>query len=145
MKHANAATKKRKRLSNRTREQRIKSTVIPALRNRSRYWKDKQEARKLAKRKIQIGLTLKGKPKYKTVWECASCGKFCDKGESQMDHINAVVDPSVGWVNYDTFIDRLFAPPEGWQCLCLKCHSDKTEKENKIREKLKNESVKTKK
>lgn len=138
MKRATVVAIKKRKVKERTREQKIKSQVIPALRNRSRYWKEKQIARKLAKRKVQVGLTLKGKPKYKTFWECEMCGKMCGKGESQMDHRLPVVDPSIGWVNYDTFIDRLFCEAKNYSCLCIDCHTKKSKKENELREKIKN-------
>ncbi len=48
------------------------------------------------------------------------------------DHIDPVVDPNVGFVDWNTFIERLFVELPGWQALCHKCHSIKTREENQI-------------
>lgn len=49
-----------------------------------------------------------------------------------VDHIEPVVDPNVGFVDWNTFIDRMFVEDEGLQVLCNACHTIKTDKEKAI-------------
>jgi hypothetical protein len=47
------------------------------------------------------------------------------------DHIAPVVDPAVGFVDWDTYIRRMFIET-GWQAICKSCHDIKTTKERAI-------------
>lgn len=49
-----------------------------------------------------------------------------------VDHINPIVDPSVGWVSWDAFIEGLFSEKDNLQLLCKSCHDEKTEEERDI-------------
>jgi hypothetical protein len=49
-----------------------------------------------------------------------------------VDHIDPVVDPKVGFENWDVFIQRMFVEDEGLQVLCHACHTIKTEEEKSI-------------
>lgn len=49
------------------------------------------------------------------------------------DHIDPVVDPSVGFVDWNTFIARLFVEVDGFQAVCNSCHTVKTQEENQMR------------
>lgn len=64
-------------------------------------------------------------------------GEQLTYGNLEVDHINPVVDPIQGWVNWDTFINRLFVGPEELRALCKNCHSQITENQNKSRKKKK--------
>lgn len=72
---------------------------------------------------------------------CSSCkGEFLNH-EVEVDHILPVVDPTVGFVDWDTFISRLFSPEENYQLLCQGCHKAKTNAEKKLKKERKsNES-----
>lgn len=75
-------------------------------------------------------------------YRCAHClGEFPAK-DVNIDHIEAAVDPAVGFVNWDTFIERLFCPKENLQCLCNKCHDQKSSEERKIRNDTKQKNKK---
>lgn len=50
-----------------------------------------------------------------------------------VDHIQPVVDPRSGFVDWNTLIKRLFCEADGFQLLCYECHSAKTKDERKIR------------
>lgn len=73
---------------------------------------------------------------------CAGCGNVVpastkdDFGKRiknvHVDHIDPVVDPTIGFVNWDTFITRMFVEASGLQVLCHKCHTIKTEKEKAV-------------
>ena len=52
---------------------------------------------------------------------------------SVVDHIQPVVDPRVGFVDWNTLIKRLFCEEDGFQLLCHECHSAKTADERKLR------------
>ena len=44
------------------------------------------------------------------------------------DHIIPVVGPE-GFVDFNTFITRLFVEKDGYQALCEECHKSQTDKE----------------
>jgi 5-methylcytosine-specific restriction endonuclease McrA len=55
-----------------------------------------------------------------------------------MDHVLPVVDPVAGFTTFDEYIDRMFpSDTSGWQRLCVKCHTDKTQEENGTRKETK--------
>lgn len=68
---------------------------------------------------------------------CNHCnGEFPAK-EVVADHIEPVVDPRVGFKDWNTFIDRLYVEVEGFQVLCKDCHKIKTNEERQIARKRK--------
>lgn len=60
---------------------------------------------------------------------CAACKGEYPAKEVSVDHIEPVVDPKIGWVSWDVFIERLFCAADNLQCLCIKCHKTKTKLE----------------
>jgi 5-methylcytosine-specific restriction endonuclease McrA len=67
--------------------------------------------------------------------ECLK-GKYCTlckkpQGKMYADHISPVVDPIRGFVDWNTYIDRLFNGQ--LQRICGKCHNKKTNEERKLR------------
>lgn len=121
----------------------LSSWLIPKLRNISRWWPGKQIARDAAKVRVQIGYYQNGNPEYRTKYRCNGCKELFDSNEIQMDHIIPTVDVK-GFDNWDETLTRLFCNPEGYQALCIFCHTSKTESENiervenrKINKKLK--------
>lgn len=48
------------------------------------------------------------------------------------DHIDPVIDPAKGFESWDILIQRLFVEREGYQALCHKCHTAKTNEERDI-------------
>jgi hypothetical protein len=53
--------------------------------------------------------------------------------EISLDHIEPVVDPHLGFVDWNNYIERLFCEASGFQVLCKTCHSAKSKRENEIR------------
>lgn len=49
-----------------------------------------------------------------------------------VDHIDPVIDPAVGWVSWDSLIERMFVEEDGLQVLCDECHTKKTNEEKAI-------------
>lgn len=68
-------------------------------------------------------------------YKCKACGKLCGTGEYHRDHRIPVVDPKAGFVDWNTYIDRLFVriPGGAIDILCIPCHAAKTEAEGVIR------------
>lgn len=114
-------------------EEKLKSFKLPnrnswvkaKLRNASIQWPAKTEAKRLAR--VSRG-----------IYKCAMCqeARFREK-EIQLDHIKPVVGIKEGFTTWDQYIERLLPDVQGYQVLCLSCHSIKTDLENKMRVKLK--------
>lgn len=63
------------------------------------------------------------------VYKCAGCSALSSVKGMHIDHISPVVDPAVGFVGWDVYVDRLFCPASNLQLLCKPCHTVKTERE----------------
>lgn len=101
-----------------------KTWLIPKLRRLSLMWPPRNEAKKLAR--VSRG-----------VYKCAICKALFKDKETRMDHINPVVDPNDGFQDLGKYVESLLPYEIGWQCLCLKCHEEKTIAENIIRDNVK--------
>ena len=97
-----------------------KPLIIKALRSLSIRWPARNEALKIAR---------ESRGNYK----CAMCGEIYKKKHMHVDHKDPVVDPAIGWVDYNTYIERLFCDVDGFQVLCKSCHSIKSEQEDSLR------------
>ena len=114
---------------------RFKAWLVGVLRRSMTRWEPKQDAL----RESYIGQrTNKHTGRQAKHFLCASCGGFFVARDVQVDHIEPVVDPEVGFVDWETFIDRLFCEKENLQVLCKPCHKEKTLEERKIRKETKN-------
>jgi hypothetical protein len=49
-----------------------------------------------------------------------------------VDHIHAIIDPSVGWVSWDSTIENMFCELDNLQLLCGECHKIKSQEEIEI-------------
>lgn len=49
-----------------------------------------------------------------------------------IDHVDPVVDPAVGFTTWDEYIERMYVEIDGFQLLCNKCHTIKTNEERRI-------------
>ena len=73
---------------------------------------------------------------------CEGCGEEVpatiknDKGKrvdnSIVDHINPIVDPAVGFTNWNDYIERMFCEADQLQILCRSCHDTKSSEERAI-------------
>lgn len=112
-------------------EAKFKGFIVSALRAATRKWQPKNECIKNARVK-------------RGVYKCEEClkevpatlppeeGKTRRRKNIVADHIDPIVNPSVGFVDWNTWIDRAFVELDGYQALCLNCHAEKTRKENTI-------------
>lgn len=69
---------------------------------------------------------------------CFTCNKR--KTKLYADHVDPVTDPLHGFVDWNTYIDRMFNGK--LQALCSDCHSTKTKRENAERRRIKKENAK---
>jgi hypothetical protein len=67
---------------------------------------------------------------------CNIC-KDWKPGKVQVDHIIPVVDTKVGFVDWNTYIRRVFCGKENLQVVCHDCHQAKTNLERDIRNTIK--------
>lgn len=70
-------------------------------------------------------------------YTCAKCKQDFPAKEVQVDHIKPVVDVKQGFVDWNTYIERMFCAKKDLQTMCIECHKKKSAKE---REKRKNGS-----
>ena len=119
---------------------RKKNFIVQALRRASYRW----EGRWQAENRSKIVREIKGTRKFYDYY-CEQCGIIAPKSETQMDHIEPIVNPKTGFQGFnDEYMDRFFPYKEGWQRLCKSCHDIKSLGENLIRSKT-NQKKKKKK
>lgn len=111
---------------------RVKSFITSTIRSGFRRWPPKFEVIKEAF--VQKGLNP-STGRMASLYRCAKCQQEWSLKNIQVDHIEPVVDPVVGFVSWDEFIKRLFCPKENLQVLCKSCHSTKTKEEATQRKK----------
>lgn len=109
---------------------RFRSFVVSALRTATRRWPPKFKALKAA----YIGRKVNKKTnKMAMHYSCAHCSRHFVASDVQVDHIFPVVDPRTGFVDWETYIGRMFCEKENLQVLCKPCHSSKTALEKEER------------
>lgn len=67
------------------------------------------------------------------IYSCSICFIKLKRSMLQMDHIDPVIDTRMGFLDWNTYVERLLPDSEGWQVLCKDCHQAKTKVENKVR------------
>lgn len=95
----------------------LEKFVMNALRRASLKWPPRTAVK--VKARVQYG-------KYK----CAECEGLFGPREIAVDHKNPVILPEQGFIDWNTYIPRMFAPVEQLQVLCKGCHKVKTRAEN---------------
>jgi len=102
--------------------------IRSVLRTGSNKWPPKFRALDLA----FVGKKISKSNRMAKHYKCASCGEEFTLKDINMDHIDPVVDPAVGFVDWDTYIERLFCDESNYQALCVGCHKEKTASEKRI-------------
>lgn len=101
-----------------------------ALRQKSRWWKPIAVAKNKARR-VYKGANKRQKYEY----QCNICKEWFPEKKINIDHITPAGSLNCA-ADLPGFVERLFCEEEGLQCLCEKCHNEKTLSENgKIRTK----------
>ena len=83
---------------------------------------------------------------------CAKCKQIIpatiknEKGKriknAVVDHVDPIIDPKIGWVSYDSLVERMFVEEDKLQVLCYDCHKKKTDEEKAIaKERRTNEGI----
>jgi len=85
------------------------------------YWPPKQEC-------ITRACVERGK------YRCEVCEGIFKAKELQADHIDSVIDPEFGFIDWNTYIANLFCDTENFQALCKTCHIAKTMQEDAMRQ-----------
>lgn len=110
-------------------EKYLKDWLVQKLRRLSYQWPPRKEAKRAAR--VSRG-------KYK----CAICeGEEFGPKQIVMDHIEPVIDPEEGFIDFNIYLKRLFCKKELFQVLCKSCHTSKTYLENEIRKQVRNEKA----
>lgn len=110
-------------------EAKWRSFIVSLLRSGQRRWPPKQQAVKEAKAgKLINEATGRLAEHYK----CVACGGLFPLKSVQADHIEPVIDPHVGFVSWDEYINRMYCEKDNYQILCKGCHSAKTAEERSI-------------
>jgi 5-methylcytosine-specific restriction endonuclease McrA len=115
---------------------RKKAFIVSILRGGSRRYPPKYETLNEAKTEKKIN---KASGRLAQHFLCAECSKEFPAKLIQVDHIEPVVDPAIGFQDWNSFIERLFCDKGNLQTLCKACHAVKTaqEKQNIKKEKQK--------
>lgn len=124
----------RNRNSGQWTEARFTSFVKGAL--RGAMWPPKYES--VAKAFVGYGINPATNRKCK-MYRCADCGNQFPLKQMKADHIIPVVGPE-GFVDWNTFVARLYVEVDGFQAICEGCHKKKTESERQARKDYKNEN-----
>lgn len=112
-----------------------KARIISQLRLLVREWDPKKEARKKVRVKVENGYYKNGNKKYISKYPCNHCGELFKANETDVDHIDPVISVEDGFIDWNTYVDRLFVTVDKLQILCKDCHKVKSKKENADRRK----------
>jgi hypothetical protein len=110
---------------------RFNSFIKSALRAASTRWPPKFEVKKAARvdRGLYTCAGYKRKP-HRVTASIKINGKRRDN--AIVDHIDPIIDPSKGFISWDSVIERMFCEADGLQVLCHECHKQKTQDEKEI-------------
>lgn len=111
-------------------EARYRSFIISTLRRSSSRWGPRNACKKAARHHEKLPSPTTGRLVYHC--RCAGCGGLFPETTCSVDHINPVIDPKVGFQDWDTYIERMYCEADGFQVLCEDCHSTKTKEERDI-------------
>lgn len=102
------------------------SFIVSVLRSGTRRYPPKfetlNEAKTEKKKNIKTGRLAQH-------FKCTICEEDFPATQVQVDHKSPVVDPQKGFVNWDTYIKRLYCKKENLQVVCKPCHKIKTKEE----------------
>lgn len=105
---------------------RLKGFITSVLRAGARRWPPKFETLSDACIGQKINIKTGRVAKH---YSCNICKCEFTSKDIEVDHISPVVDPSTGFIDWNTFIDRLYCSKENLQAICLICHKKKSKDE----------------
>jgi hypothetical protein len=115
-------------------EAKFHSFVKSALRAASRKWPPKYETINAACVGQKVNIASGRLAKH---FKCAACAEEFPASKIQVDHIEAIINPKIGFTNWDDVVNAMFCEKENLQCLCLDCHKAKTAQERKLKKESK--------
>ena len=110
-----------------------RSWVVSLLRRGTMKFPPRNEALKAAKTGKKINIKTGRMCEH---YKCSGCNLEFPSKEISMDHIHPIVDPYDGFVDWNTYMERMWVSVEKWQPLCKDCHDAKSKKE-RIQRKIK--------
>lgn len=108
---------------------RYQSFVKSALRAASRRWPPKFETLNDSCVGQMTNVKTGRLAKHYT---CAKCLNVFPAKDVQVDHIDAIINPSVGFTTWDDVVNNMFCESSNLQTLCLTCHKTKTAEERQL-------------
>jgi hypothetical protein len=66
-------------------------------------------------------------------YRCNICKGVFPNSEIQLDHVEPVVNPETGFMDWNDYILRMFPDASGFQVVCRDCHNNKSAAENSVR------------
>ena len=112
-------------------EGRFRAFVFSQIRAGMRRYPPKFECLKKARLKKKLINKASGREAFH--FKCNICKGAFPQKEVQVDHIKPVVDPIKGFVDWNTYIERMFCKASNFQVACKPCHKAKTLAEKKRR------------
>lgn len=106
-----------------------RSWVVSLLRRGSMRFPPRNEALRAAKTEKKINEKTGRMAQH---YRCAECLQEFPAKEVQVNHIDPVIGDS-GFIDWDTYIERMFCPVENLNVLCRTCHDVKSAQERKDR------------
>lgn len=107
-------------------EARHKAFIISGLRAASRRYPPKFETLNEAKTSKKINEKTGRIAQH---YQCKKCKQDFPAKDVQVDHKKPVVDPKTGFVDWNTYVERMFCEKKNFQVLCKECHLIKSKKE----------------
>ena len=111
-------------------EGRLKSFITSVIRGGFRKYPSKYEALAAAKVGKKVN---KATGRVAEHYKCAVCLSTFPAKEVQVDHMDPVVCLKKGFVDWDTYIKRMYVEADKLQVLCKPCHLKKSNEERKQR------------
>lgn len=111
-------------------EARFHSFVKSALRAASRKWPPKYQCLNSALVGTKTNVASGRMAKH---FRCAACNEDFPAAKVQVDHVDPIIDPVIGFTTWDDVVQRMFCEKENLQVLCLDCHKKKTAEEKQKR------------
>lgn len=111
----------------------FKGWIISLLRRGTLRWPPANQCLMAAKRGKKINPITGRMAEH---YECAECHQLFPLKQVRKDHILPVVDPIRGFVDWDTYIERMFCAIDKFQIICRSCHTIKSQEE-RIQRKIK--------
>lgn len=93
-------------------------------------WRPKHDAIKRA----YVGPGVNPKTGHKCkLHKCERCGGLFAQGDMVADHREPVVDIHTGFVDWNTYIARMFVEAHAFDAICVSCHASLTASQNQER------------